>query len=173
LRVLRERADLFPGDTTIVKFDASLDDTKDDGISDDEEPSEEATSKCRFDIRVRKGNTNYYYEFKCWSNNTFKIVTGIRSRRVGFANQLKSYLSKIDNLDQLNYVFDGKRMTEKEGRAVLQIVLVENVDNWYNETDGTISGEKLRHLFEVNDLSELKLKISNENNNIYKFVKAY
>ncbi len=170
LRILREHPYLFAGGT--LSFDASLiDDTDADNPGNDDPNVSEFRSKCRYDIKVEKSTGINYFEFKSWSNNfanTFLNNSPIE--RTAFANQLKTYLTQINNLSQLKYMFDGKRITEIKAKQVLQKVFEDKANEWF---DGGSFETKIISLFGTANKQVFLSKVNDTNNLIYQFVKTY
>lgn len=175
LRVLRTQPSLFIGGT--VSFDLSLfDDLDADNPGDDDPDPNEFRSKCRFDIKVVKPTGNSFFEFKSWSNNFANTFLSTPGKRTAFARQLQSYLSNVNNLSQLKYIFDGERISEEKAKELLQKVFQDNADAWFDGTSQAdiVFKNKLQTLFNVTTKQNFISKINNlQELTIYKFVKTY
>lgn len=168
LRVLRSQSFMFS--TGTVSFDQTLDDTDADNSGDDDTDTEETRSKCRYDIKVG----NNYFEFKSWSKSYVSTFKNDASKRIYFANQLKQYLRNATSLGNINYIFDGRRITETQAKEVLQAVFRDKAEEWWNETGtNAIGQQKLKVLFDVLTLEDLKLKIEDISNPIFYFIKTF
>jgi hypothetical protein len=169
IRVLRQYSERFRGGT--VSFDDTIDDDDADNPGDDEQDNEEVRSKCRYDIKLTlSGVDSKFFEFKSWGKSTVSDFKNNPSKRVYFAKQLRTYLDKVNNLENLDYIFDGRRMTITESKEILQKVLIDNADAWFG-TGGFFGPSKLA-LFGYDNLADFKTGLNDLNNPIYLFVNA-
>lgn len=173
LRVLRQYPELFNG---TVAFDQSLDDLETSPDGANETMPATTRSLSRYDIKV---NGTRYYEFKCWGENTLATFLSIPGRRTGFATQFSYYLRKVNTLNDLKYIFDGRRLSTDQAKQIIQQILIDNVDTWYASPEPGFGAAKLNALFAVTNLADLKAKIgalnnaNSRGNNIYRFVNVY
>jgi|GEM_PF-2491374 len=170
LRVLRQYPELFTGGT--ISFDDTIDDIDADNPGDDEEDNEEVRSKCRYDIKVASSSGDKFFEFKSWGKSTVSDFKNNASKRVYFAKQLRTYLAAVNNIDNLNYIFDGRRITVTESKEILQKVLIDNADAWFGE--GGFFGPSKLSLFGFDNLDLFKKAINDPklDSNIYSFIKS-
>ena len=117
LRVLRSHSSLFSGAGNITSFDLSIEDSEGADDNEDEPIENEKPSKCRYDVKVIKPGAGtpqsrtHLFEFKSWGYSTISKFLNANNfnKRTQFTNQFKTYLSNISSLDQLHYIFDGRR----------------------------------------------------------------
>lgn len=131
-------------------------------------------SQCRFDISIGTGSGVQLYEFKSWGQNTKTAFMASTNTRAKFANQLKAYFSNenVTTLDQIHYFFDGRRLSEKDAKEIVQKVLQERATGstgWFTSGDATLISQ-LKLLFEVTTEAQFVTKISSTTNTVYNFV---
>jgi hypothetical protein len=95
-------------------------------------------TQCKFDVEMIDGNSVRFYEFKSYQDAS-KISL----------NQFKAYLSRIDDLDDLNYVFNINKITKfEDAQKQILAFLKNNADNIFKELgDGGIGLNKCLQLF--------------------------
>jgi hypothetical protein len=169
IRILRAYPELFTGGT--LGFDKTIDDVEADDPGEDAEDNDEVRSKCRYDIKIMIPGNDKLYEFKSWGKSMVSDFKNNASKRVYFAKQLRTYLDKTNNLNNLMYIFDGRRITELESKAILQKVLIDNVDAWFGA--GGYFGPSKLAMFGYNNLADFKAALNDLDSDIYSFVKAY
>lgn len=116
-----------------------------------------------FDIYL--GNTNpnaiWFVECKSYAETTPIDV-----------DQFIAYLSAINNLSNLRYVFNAKKLTPQQAKEKMQAVFRNNAPLFYKDPNqGGVGANKMQTLFKVANPSEfLDLIDTIVNNPIYDFV---
>lgn len=77
-------------------------------------------------------------------------------------------------MNNINYIFDGRRITETQAKEVLQAVFRDKADEWWNETGANFIGQnKLRALFTITDLDDFKIQMADISTPMFNFIKVY
>ena len=125
--------------------------------------------KCKFDVELNgNGDGLKYLEYKSYANSS-KI-----SRQ-----QFLNYISTVDNLEQLKYVFNKSKLSLDDAKAGMKDFLLNNTDNMFKSiSEGGIGKDKIKQLFEFSNFkfdnaTEFKNLLNNNEsfrNNAIKFV---
>ncbi|WP_428654246.1 hypothetical protein [Runella sp.] len=92
-------------------------------------------SSC-FDVQMKDGEIPKFYEYK--SVGTVKLTL----------NQFLAYLSNINSLSELRYIFNAQKLTTEQAKEGMKAFLIKNAFNLYKSTDnGGIGLDKCKTLF--------------------------
>jgi hypothetical protein len=127
--------------------------------------------KCKFDVELNgTGNELKYLEYKSYKNPS-KISKP----------QFLNYISMVDNLEQLQYVFNKSKLSLDEIKASMKDFLLNNSDSMFKPvSQGGIGKDKIKQLFEfgnfkfdnVTEFKNLLNKNESFRDNALKFVKT-
>jgi hypothetical protein len=103
---------------------------------------------CRFDVELIGGELKYI---------EFKSVKDISSISI---NQFKSYLSRINTLKEMSYIFNLSKTTTEQAKEIMKQVLKNNADNIFKElSEGGIGLTKCQSLFETTNSAIFKSRL--------------
>lgn len=128
--------------------------------------------KCKFDVELNSQNASElkYLEYKSYANAS-KISKP----------QFLNYISKVDNIEQLQYVFNKSKLSLDEAKNGMKEFLVNNSDDMFKAVNqGGLGKEKMKQLFEFGNFkfdnsTEFKGLLNNNSafrENALKFVKT-
>ena len=105
-------------------------------------------TNCRFDVEL---NTKQPGDLKYLEYKSYKDASGIQ------LNQFKSYMGSIDNLSELNYVFNGTKLSLADAKAGMKAFFTKG--NNKQEIFNAMKQElKIKlDLFSPNDLTSAKI----------------
>jgi hypothetical protein len=109
-----------------------------------------------FDVRFREGEPVLYIEFKSIDKDSDIEI-----------EQLLSYLSLVNNLTNLRYVFNAKKLNTQQAREMMQKVFRANAQTIFNALSST---GKFQQLFQVQTIQQFLSRINNINDTIYNLV---
>ncbi|NML39648.1 hypothetical protein HHL17_20785 [Chitinophaga sp. G-6-1-13] len=175
LRILRALQGRFAG---TLRFDRKLDGPDEDEAEEDalavEEVAQGTRTKCKYDIKVMGAAGDHYFEFKSWGETTVRnFFNGGASKRKAFGRQMGAYLRKVQTLDHLNYMFDGRRMTHTKAKEIIRLTLREHFRKWYGSTEDNdgLGAARMQALFGLNE-DDFADAVEDLNSPVYNFVKA-
>ncbi|QYS85513.1 hypothetical protein JJC03_09790 [Flavobacterium oreochromis] len=128
--------------------------------------------KCKFDVELNTNNATdlRYLEYKSYANAS-KISKP----------QFLNYITKVENLEQLQYVFNKSKLSLQEAKNGMKEFLLSNSDDMFKAINqGGLGKEKMKQLFEFGNFkfdnsTEFKNLLNmNETfrNNALKFIKT-
>lgn len=126
-------------------------------------------TNCRFDVQMKlpdpkPSNWVKYYEYKSY----------LEAKNIGL-DQFKNYLATVDNLSELRYIFNAKKLSTEQAKTGMKVFLKANAANLIKEiSEGGIGKDKFIQLFGVDksqDLIDL-LETQSGFDNILKFVES-
>lgn len=115
-------------------------------------------TNCRFDVQMIKpavppANWVKYYEYKSY----------LKAENIGL-EQFKNYLATVDNLSELRYIFNAKKLTTDQAKIGMKAFLKANADKIIKPvSEGGIGEVKFNQLFATDDVDVFKARLENAN----------
>ena len=115
-------------------------------------------TNCRFDVQMVKptippSDWVKYYEYKSY----------LEAKNIGL-DQFKNYLATIDNLSELRYIFNAKKLTTDQAKIGMKAFLKANADKIIKPvSEGGIGEVKFNQLFATDDVDVFKARLENAN----------
>ena len=126
-------------------------------------------TNCRFDVQMVKPSTpppaNWvkYYEYKSY----------LKAENISL-DQFKNYLATVDNLSELRYIFNAKKLTTEQAKIGMKAFFVKNYDSIWTigQAKGLFSGLKLQNGGDVFDSDTFKAFLTEigSSNSFFNFV---
>ncbi|WP_428665470.1 fibronectin type III domain-containing protein [Runella sp.] len=113
-------------------------------------------TNCRFDVQMKRPditpqNWVKYYEYKSY----------LKAENISL-DQFKNYLATIDNLSELRYIFNVKKLTTEQAKQGMKTFLIKNADKIIKPvSEGGIGEAKFKQLFGTDDSDIFKARIEN------------
>jgi len=129
---------------------------------------------CRYDVKFNnKQNPNLplFEEFKSYNSETWSKIANDK----GFIQQFKSYLQKVNKIEDLAYVINSNKANINEVKQAFKEVFKKEADNLFRfPEEGGLGLEKIRKLFgkDIDNASDFLEKVEDLNNPIYNFIKT-
>ena len=128
-------------------------------------------ANCRYDVKFREGQKPLLEEFKSYNSETQSKIANDK----GFIQQFKSYLQKVNKIEDLAYVINSNKANINEVKQAFKELFKKEADNLFRfPEEGGLGIEKIRKLFgrDIKNTSDFLDKAEDINNPIYNFIKT-
>ena len=123
-------------------------------------------ANCRYDVKFISESKPLYEEFKSYNSETWSKIANDK----GFIQQFKSYLQKVNKIEDLAYVINSNKANINEVKQAFKEVFKRNSDEILKFMNPKLK-ESLG-IINPNDKVRLEKLINDTNSALYNFVKT-
>ena len=135
-----------------------------------EKALDDICANCRYDVKFREGLKPLYEEFKSYNSETWSKIANDK----GFIQQFKSYLQKVNKIEDLAYVINSNKANINEVKQAFKELFKNKKDELFeiilknNTLKNNLLGEGLTKSEAKNVFGDL---INSTDSVLYNFIK--